>query len=89
MAREVAEELDDLRNMVVVFAVLSAGLRVKEVVAGNKLEDLEPTINIPQNLTGSVKYEQRIHTIQAILQISVLAPHFAPKMTSGDLYCRV
>lgn len=25
----------------------------------------------------------------AMLQTSVLAPHFAPRMTSGDRYCRV
>ena len=25
----------------------------------------------------------------AILQTSVLAPHLLPRMTSGDLYCRV
>ena len=30
---EGAEELDDLRNVVVVFAVLGAGLRVEQVVA--------------------------------------------------------
>jgi len=28
-------------------------------------------------------------TIAAILQMSVLAPHFAPSMTSGDRYCLV
>lgn len=28
-------------------------------------------------------------TIAAMLQTSVLAPHFPPKITSGDLYCRV
>ena len=35
-----AEELDDLRDMVVVFAVFGAGLGVEEVVAGYELEDL-------------------------------------------------
>jgi hypothetical protein len=30
-----------------------------------------------------------MHTIHAILQISVLAPHLAPRITSGDRYCRV
>ena len=38
---EGAEELDDLRDVVVVFAVLGAGLRVEEVVAGDEFEDLE------------------------------------------------
>ena len=28
-------------------------------------------------------------TIAAILQTSVLAPHFAPRMTSGERYCLV
>ena len=30
-----------------------------------------------------------VRTIAAILHTSVLAPHFAPRMTSGDRYCRV
>lgn len=38
---EGAEELDDLRNVVVVFAVFCAGLRVEEVVAGYELEGLK------------------------------------------------
>ena len=29
------------------------------------------------------------HTIADILQTSVLAPHFAPRITSGERYCRV
>jgi len=33
--------------------------------------------------------EGEMCTIAAILQTSVLAPHFPPKMTSGDLYCLV
>jgi hypothetical protein len=35
-----AEQLDDLCNVVVVFAVLGAGLRVEEIVACDKLESL-------------------------------------------------
>ena len=31
----------------------------------------------------------KLHTIAAILQTSVLAPHFAPRMTSGERYWRV
>lgn len=38
--RERAEEFDDLRNVVVVFAVFRAGLRVEEVVACDEFEDL-------------------------------------------------
>ncbi len=34
------EELDDLRDVVVVFAVFGAGLGVEEVVAGYELEGL-------------------------------------------------
>ena len=37
---ERAQQLDDLRDVVVVFAVLCTGLRVEEVVACNKLESL-------------------------------------------------
>jgi hypothetical protein len=37
---EGAEELDDLGNVVVVFAVFCAGLRIEEVVAGYELESL-------------------------------------------------
>ena len=36
-----AEEFDDLRNVVVVFAVFGARLRVEEVVAGDEFEDLK------------------------------------------------
>lgn len=39
-AGEGAEQLNDLRDVVVVFAVFGAGLRVEEVVAGDELEDL-------------------------------------------------
>lgn len=39
--REGAEQLDDLRDVVVVFAVLCAGLRIEEVVACDKFEGLE------------------------------------------------
>lgn len=41
MAREVSKEFDDLCNVVVVFAVFSAGLWIEEVVAGDELEDLD------------------------------------------------
>jgi hypothetical protein len=40
---ERAEQLDDLRDVVVVLAVLGARLRVEEVVAGDELEDLVDT----------------------------------------------
>lgn len=41
VAREVAEELDDLCDVVVVFAVFGSGLWIEEVVAGDELEDLD------------------------------------------------
>ena len=37
---EGAEEFDDLRDVVVVFAVLCAGLGVKQVIAGDEFEGL-------------------------------------------------
>jgi hypothetical protein len=37
---ESAEELDDLRDVVVIFAVFGAGLRVEEVVACDEFEGL-------------------------------------------------
>ena len=40
VAGESAKELDDLRDVVVVFAVFGTGLRVEEVVAGDEFEDL-------------------------------------------------
>jgi hypothetical protein len=41
---EGAEEFDDLRDVVIVFAVFCAGLRVEEVVAGYEFEDLFPLV---------------------------------------------
>jgi hypothetical protein len=38
--RERAQELDNLRDVVVVFAVFGAGLRVEEIVTGYEFEDL-------------------------------------------------
>jgi hypothetical protein len=80
---EGAEELNDLRDVIVVFAVLCAGLGVEEVVAGDEFECL---------CCISCQFRSRFLnglTIAAILQTSVLAPHLLPKMTSGDLYCLV
>ena len=74
--------------MVVVFAVFCAGLRIEEVVACYELEYLfasSVSPPLPQARSGVV----RSHTIAAILQTSVLAPHFAPNMTSGERYCLV
>ena len=40
VAREGAQKLDDLSDVVVVFAVLCAGLRVEEVVTCDEFKDL-------------------------------------------------
>lgn len=79
---EGAEELDDLRNVIVVFAVLGPRLRIEEVVTGDKLENL---LLLATLRNGTLSRQ----TIAAMLQTSVLAPHFAPRITSGERYCRV
>jgi hypothetical protein len=38
-----AEEFDDLRDVVIVFAILGAGLGIEEVVACDEFEDLRIT----------------------------------------------
>lgn len=40
MTREIAQELDNLRYVVVVFSVLRARLRIKEVVTSEKFKYL-------------------------------------------------
>ena len=98
-AGERAEEFDDLRDVVVVFAVFRAGLGIEEVVACYEFEDLGWGLLVcgfvvlvagafPRYLMGG-GVEGIMHTIAAILHTSVLAPHFDPRMTSGERYCRV
>lgn len=100
--REDAEEFDDLRDVVVVFAVFCARLWVEEVVASYELEDLDRSdLMMLELLCGAMqrlcmynheglgKSNQLLRTIAAILHTSVLAPHLEPRMTSGDRYCRV
>lgn len=74
--------------MVVVFAVLGAGLRVEEIITSNELKGLcdERSVIRQGKLVLIVVGSQ---TIAAILQTSVLAPHLDPKITSGDRYCLV
>ena len=84
---EDAEKFDDLGDVVVVFAVLGAGLWVEEVVTCDQFEDLE--IRESARHASQLALDQIRHTIAAILQTSVLAPHLAPRITSGDRYCRV
>jgi hypothetical protein len=88
---EGAEKLDDLCYVVVVFAVFGARLRIEEVVTSYEFENLAPLSAFLLFSQKKVTHEDwsKIHTIAAILQTSVLAPHFAPKITSGDLYCLV
>jgi hypothetical protein len=71
--------------MIVVFAVFSAGLRVEEVVAGYEFKDL---LIVRINILLWRKNREK-STIAAILHTSVLAPHFAPRITSGERYCLV
>ena len=40
VARERTEQLDDLGNVIIVFAVFCTGLRVKEVVTCDEFKDL-------------------------------------------------
>lgn len=74
--------------MIVVFAVLGTGLGVEEVVTSNKFKGLcvEQSVLCPDKFP---KVEIKQRTMAAILQTSVLAPHFAPRITSGDRYCLV
>jgi hypothetical protein len=86
------EELDDLGDVIVVLAVLRARLRIEQVITSNQLKDLQHTtwsvFTALQN-TKVLEGAELVLTIAAMLQTSVLAPHFAPKITSGDRYCRV
>lgn len=83
---EGAQQLDDLRNVVVVFAVFGAGLGVEEVVACDKLESLRKELAI---VVEEISLSKDVLTMAAILHTSVLAPHFAPRITSGERYCLV
>ena len=80
---EGTEELNDLRDMIIVFTVFGARLGIKEVVASDEFENLRMV-----NILGRRMSHSQL-TMLAILQTSVLAPHLAPRMTSGDLYCLV
>jgi len=87
---ERAQQLDDLCYMIVVFAVLCARLRVEEVVACDKFESLKMVlVSFFIDILPTRKRFQSQLTIAAILQTSVLAPHFAPRITSGERYCLV
>ena len=74
--------------MIVVFAVFGAGLWVEEVVTCDQFEYLEIGKLARLCMAKSLVDQDRL-TIAAILQTSVLAPHLAPRITSGDRYCRV
>lgn len=81
--RECTEQLDDLCNVIIVLAVFRAGLRVEQVVACDEFKNLLSLVLLQS------KPSRRDLTMQAILHTSVLAPHFAPRITSGERYCRV
>lgn len=61
--RERTEQLDDLGNVIVVFAVFSAGLRIEEVVASDELKDL-----------NSVNVRQCIFMLWTIAQLGAFLP---------------
>lgn len=84
---EWAQELDDLGNVIVVFAILGARLRVEEIIARDQFEDLYMQTSISFHI-GSRRGEIR-PTMAAMLHTSVLAPHLEPRITSGERYCRV
>lgn len=96
---ERTEQLNNLGNVVIVFTVLSAGLGIKKVIAGNEFKNLKGQQRFTKNkyaserVTGERKQDERFAirglTMAAMLQTSVLAPHLAPRITSGDLYCLV
>ena len=44
-AREGAEELDDLGDVVVIFAIFGAGLRIEEIIACYQFENLGKALN--------------------------------------------
>jgi hypothetical protein len=87
------EQLDDLRDVVVVLAVLCARLGVEKVVAGDELEGLGGR-SVSWWVRKRVGEGERrkwggLRTMAAMLHTSVLAPHLAPRMTSGERYWRV
>lgn len=86
---ERAQQLDNLRNVVVVLAVLCTGLGIEEVVAGDELEYLEERLGQGQGSGGTRDARREPHTMAAMLQTSVLAPHLDPRITSGERYCLV
>jgi len=59
---ESAEQLDDLRDVVVVFAVFRTGLRVEEVVAGDEFEGL---LVISLTISDSSPYTKTYHSSHA------------------------
>lgn len=82
---ERAQKLDNLCNVVVVFSIFRTRLGIKEVISCDEFENLH-------GLALSrcrVQQDNAQRTMAAILQTSVLAPHLAPRITSGDLYCLV
>lgn len=88
--RYFAHQLNDLRHMIVVFAVSRSRSGIEEIVtACNEFEDLGCRIN-DRSLAGRKQLQPRIRlTTHATLHMSALGPHLAPSMTSGHRYCRV
>lgn len=92
---ERTQKLNDLSNVIIVFAVFGPGLGVEQIVACDEFKDLCMCKSNVSHLGACMhampqhRYTERPHTIAAMLHTSVLAPHFEPRMTSGDRYWRV
>lgn len=84
--RERSEQLDDLRNVVVVLVVPRARMGVEQVVACQQLEELRSRSSSAL-YAGGAEFAQR--TIADADQMSTAVPHFAPRIASGERYCLV
>jgi hypothetical protein len=73
--------------VVAVLAIPRPRSRVEQVVASrDQLDDLEHKKVSNRPIRGDVGTGLTTH---ATLHISALVPHFAPRITSGQRYCRV
>jgi hypothetical protein len=82
-----AHQFYNLRDVVVVFAVLRSGSRFKQAITiCDQLKHLENKIVNNRSIVGDVGTGLTTH---ATLHISALIPHFAPRITSRQWYCCV
>ena len=59
------EKLDDLRDVVIVFAVLGSRLGIEEIVAGDELEDLRGLLRQLGSTMGTQSARQTYHRCHA------------------------